>query len=102
MRIAVSMSDNHEPPRMKLVEMWPQAGLGPFAENPPATRRKIVKPPIERRRCGVCLGEMMRSRVRFYERPWVIWLKMRPYRCMKCGARRWSTTRRLVLPSRER
>jgi hypothetical protein len=88
------MPDNHEPPRMRLADAWPEEGLGPLATNPPDGPRKIVKPTVERQRCVLCEGEMLRSRVRFYERLWVMWSKRRPYRCMECGVREWRPERR--------
>ena len=83
------MSENEEPPRLKLADMWPEKGLGPISEDSPGEPRRIVKPAVERQRCELCKGDVMRSRVRFYERPWVMWTKTRPYRCMECGARQW-------------
>jgi hypothetical protein len=85
----VSLSEKPEPPRMRLADMWPEEGLGALAENPPEAPRRIVKAPAERQPCALCQGDVMRSRVRFYERLWVIWSKMRPYRCMECGVRQW-------------
>ena len=85
----VSMPEEKEPPRMRLADMWPEEGLGPLPENPPEGPRKIVRSTAERQRCALCKGEMLRSRVRFYERPWVMWSKTRPYRCMECGVRQW-------------
>ena len=82
------MPEKPEPPRLKLADLWPEEGLGPLAGNPPEGPRKIVKP-VERQRCELCEGDVMRSRVRFYERLWVMWSKTRPYRCMECGVRQW-------------
>ena len=72
------MTENEEPPRLELADMWPGEGLGPIAENLPEEPRRIVKPAVERQRCELCKGDVMRSRVRFYERPCVMWSRMRP------------------------
>ena len=85
----VSMPEEKpEPPRMRLADPFAAESLGPLIENPPELPRKILKP-IERQKCVLCAGEVMRSRVRFYERPWVMWSKTRPYRCLECGVRQW-------------
>jgi hypothetical protein len=81
------MSEKPEPPRMRLADMSPEEGLGGLVENPPEAPRKVKR--AERQRCVLCEGDVMRSRVRFYERPWVMWSKTRPYRCMECGVRQW-------------
>jgi hypothetical protein len=87
------MIEQNQPPRLKLAEMWPDEGLGPLLDSPlpnPATLgRKLATPREDRPHCELCDGDLMRSRVRFYERPWVIWSKTRPYRCMDCGVRQW-------------
>jgi hypothetical protein len=88
-RVVVSKPENPESPRLKLADLWSEEGLGPLAEHPPQAPRKIVRSTVERPRCVVCEGDVMRSHVRFYERPWVMWSKRRPYRCMDCGVRQW-------------
>ena len=87
--VGLPMVDKHEPPRMKLAD----EGLGPIEEHLPAGSGRIVTPAAERYKCALCGGEMLRSRVRFYERPWVIWSNTRPYRCMECAAREWRQSR---------
>lgn len=82
------MSEKPEAPRLRLADIFPEEGLGPLAGHSSEAPRQILKA-TARLACEACGGDVLRSRVRFYERPWVRWSKRRPYRCMECGARQW-------------
>jgi hypothetical protein len=88
---AVFMSDEFEPPRLRLADLWPEDAPKDSDRSvpPPMSARKAPKPPSDRPQCSLCGGELVRSRVRFYERFLTLFTKTRPYRCLDCRARRW-------------
>jgi len=88
---AVFMSDEFEPPRLRLADLWPDDDRKDYERGAPPlmSARKTPKPLSDRPHCSLCAGELVRSRIRFYERFLTIFTKTRPYRCLDCRARRW-------------
>jgi hypothetical protein len=87
---AVFMSDEFEPPRLRLADLWPDDDRKDSERGAPLmSARKTPKPLSDRPHCSLCAGELVRSRIRFYERFLTIFTKTRPYRCLDCRARRW-------------
>ena len=81
-----------EPPeslRLQLADLWPDERPGSDGVNAPLmTARNIPNPP-DRPQCADCTGDLVRSRLRLYERVLARFTKARPYRCLDCRARRW-------------
>jgi len=82
------MSGDSEEPRLQLGNLWPE---GDRAADRPAvplmSARKTASP--DRPSCRHCAGELVRSRIRVYERFLTYFTKARPYRCLDCRARHW-------------
>jgi hypothetical protein len=77
-------------PRLRLADIWPDDRIDP--DRPSArlmSAGKVHKPVSERPQCSYCAGELVRSRMRLYERFLTIFTKRRPYRCLDCLSRRW-------------
>lgn len=84
------MSGDAEPPRLSLGHLWPEDGKD--ADRPGVrlmSGRKAESPLPDGPHCSRCAGELVRSRVRAYERFLTYFTKTRPYRCLDCRARRW-------------
>jgi hypothetical protein len=82
------MSGEPEEPRLQLGNLWPEGDKG--ADRPAVplrSARKTASP--DRPNCSYCAGELVRSRIRFYERFLTYFTKARPYRCLDCRSRRW-------------
>jgi hypothetical protein len=88
---AVFMSDEFEPPRLRLGDLWPDDNRkdSDRGSAPLVSAGKAPKPVSGKPHCSLCAGELVRSRVRFYERVLTVFTRTRPYRCLDCGARRW-------------
>ena len=88
--IATTMftSGEPEPPRLHLAHLWPDDGKDSRTGVPLMSERK-PESPSDRPHCGQCAGELVRSRVRVFERLLTCVTKARPYRCLDCRARRW-------------
>ena len=84
-----STADDPESPRLAVGNLWPE---DPTGAAPPSSRvmsaRKHRKTPGAPH-CFYCAGELVRSRLRFYERVLTIFTTRRPYRCLDCRLRRW-------------
>jgi hypothetical protein len=79
-----------DPPRLILPNLWPEDEKD--ADRPVVplmSARKTSDPLPDRPHCSRCAGELVRSRVRAYERFLTYFTKTRPYRCLDCRARRW-------------
>jgi hypothetical protein len=77
-------------PRLRLADIWPDDRND--ADRPSArlmSAGKVHKPASERLHCSYCAGELVRSRMRLYERFMTIFTNRRPYRCLDCRSRRW-------------
>jgi hypothetical protein len=79
-----------ESARLPLGNLWPD---DPTGAKPPSSRvlsaRKHRKAPPGAPHCVYCAGELVRSRMRFYERVLALFTSSRPYRCLDCRSRRW-------------
>jgi hypothetical protein len=83
------MSGDPEP-RLELADLWPAEDTGADRPGPPLmSARKAANSHPERPLCSRCAGELVRSRIRFYERFLTFFTNTRPYRCLDCRARRW-------------
>ena len=87
----VFMSDELDPPRLRLADLWSDEDRkGSDRRSAPLMAAgKAPKPLSDKPHCSLCAGELVRSRIRFYERFLTIFTKTRPYRCLDCRARRW-------------
>ena len=79
------MSADPEEPRLQLADLWPEGADRPGV--PLMSARKTASP--DRPNCSHCAGELVRSRIRVYERFLTYFTKARPYRCLDCRMRRW-------------
>ena len=74
--------------RLQLGNLWPEGDKGVDRPIVPLmSARKNATP--DRPTCSHCAGELVRSRIRVYERFLTYFTKTRPYRCLDCRARRW-------------
>ena len=84
------MTEDPEPPRLSLAHLWPEDGKDADRTGAPLmSPRKAASPVPDSPHCSHCAGELVRSRVRRYERFLTYFTKARPYRCLDCMARRW-------------
>jgi len=82
------MTGDPETPRLQLGDLFPDDGKdGDRPGVPLMSARKTATP--DRPNCSHCAGELVRSRIRVYERFLTYFTKTRPYRCLDCRARRW-------------
>jgi hypothetical protein len=82
------MTGDPETPRLQLGDLFPDDGKdGDRPGIPLMSARKTATP--DRPNCSHCAGELVRSRIRVYERFLTYFTKTRPYRCLDCRARRW-------------
>jgi hypothetical protein len=84
------MDEELGPPRQPLGNLWPDdAKVRRPRDAPPISARKKQKTPAGRQHCLYCAGELVRSRIRLYERVLTLVTRKRPYRCVDCRARSW-------------
>ena len=77
-------------PELRLADLWPAGRNGSDRSGAPLmSARKAPKHLPDRPHCSHCAGELVRSRIRFYERFLTIFTRARPYRCLDCLARQW-------------
>jgi hypothetical protein len=82
------MSEEPDPPWLRLGDIWPDDRKDSDLHSPrlmSARRAKL----LDRPQCSVCAGELVRSRIRLYERILTVFTSARPYRCLDCRMRRW-------------
>ena len=85
----VFMSTEPEPPRLHLGNLWPDDDKDADSSGVSVTSAWKAAASQDRPLCGRCAGELVRSRLRGYERVVTFFTKARPYRCLDCRARRW-------------
>ena len=64
----VFMSGDPEPPRLQLGDLWPEDGKDADRSGTLMSARKAASPLPDGPQCSHCAGELVRSRVRAYER----------------------------------
>ena len=82
------MSSDPEPPRLELADLFPDERKD-RPGVPLMSARKTASPASDGPHCRRCAGELVRSRIRAYERFLTYFTNARPYRCLDCRARRW-------------
>jgi hypothetical protein len=82
------MSGEAEEPRLQLGDLWPESDKATDRPIVPLMSARRTASP-DRPNCSHCAGELVRSRIRVYERFLIYFTKTRPYRCLDCRARRW-------------
>jgi hypothetical protein len=83
------MAEEPDPPWLRLGDIWPDDRKDSDLHSSGLLSARRAKLLSDRPQCSLCAGELVRSRIRLYERVLTIFTKARPYRCLDCRVRRW-------------
>ena len=74
-----SRRDQPEQPRLQLADLWPDDRPGSDGVSTPLMTARNIPKPADRPQCSDCTGDLVRSRLRLYERFLVRFTSARPY-----------------------